>query len=524
MAERAADWLARRGGVSRAVLAVLGGALATLALPPIYALPLLLLSFPLLLLLALTSRGRLAAFAAGWWFGIGHFTTGLYWVAIAFVVNQDVSDAAGPVAVAGLAILLAIFPGLVALAYKIVAEEAVRRGRRFGPIGHALAFAVLWSLGEWLRGHLFTGFPWNLIGSVWGFAPVMMQSAALWGLYGLGLLTMTLALSPLGYLLPAPGGRRWMLPTAALTLAVGLLGFGLWRLATADPAVVAGVRLRLVQANVSQQDKWSEERLFDNFGRYLALSAAAGNPSPSLIVWPETAVPYYLNAEPARRYLIADVVPADGYVITGAPRLERLADGRYQVGNSLFVIDGRGAVRAAYDKAHLVPFGEYLPLRGLLGAIGLNRFVPSLLDFTPGPGLATLTAPGLPPFSPLICYEAIFPGAVARRDQPPDWLLNVTNDAWYGISSGPYQHLVAARFRAVEEGLPVVRAAGTGISAVIDPWGRTLASLGLARAGVIDADLPRKIERRTPFARLGDWSYLLILVIVSAAAFRSVRP
>lgn len=159
MAERAADWLARRGGVSRAVLAVLGGALATLALPPIYALPLLLLSFPLLLLLALTSRGRLAAFAAGWWFGIGHFTTGLYWVAIAFVVNQDVSDAAGPVAVAGLAILLAIFPGLVALAYKIVAEEAVRRGRRFGPIGHALAFAVLWSLGEWLRGHLFTGFP-----------------------------------------------------------------------------------------------------------------------------------------------------------------------------------------------------------------------------------------------------------------------------------------------------------------------------------------------------------------------------
>lgn len=524
MAERAADWLAHRGGISRAALAIIGGALAVLALPPIYALPLLFLSLPLLLMLALTSRSRLAAFAVGWWFGVGYFAAGLYWVAIAFVVNQDVSDAAGPVAVAGLAVLLAIFPGLTTLAYKIATEKAALRGWRLPPAAHVLAFAVLWSIGEWLRGHLFTGFPWNLIGSVWGFAPVMMQSAALWGIYGLSLLSVILALAPLGYLLPASGARRWPLPVAALAVAAGLDGFGLWRLESASVQMVEGVRLRLVQANVPQEDKWSEDRLSDNFRRHLALSSAAGDRPVSHIVWPETAAPYYLNAEPSRRYLIADVVPAGGYVITGAPSLERTADDRYEIGNSLFVIDGKGEVRATYDKAHLVPFGEYLPLRGLLGAIGLNRFVPSLLDFTPGPGLVTLAAPGLPPFSPLICYEVIFPGAVARRDNPPDWLLNITNDAWYGISTGPYQHLVTARFRAVEEGLPVVRAADTGISAVIDPWGRTIAALGLARAGVIDADLPRKIERRTPFARLGDWSYLLILVIVSAAALKTVRP
>lgn len=521
MADTLLERLTPRHAVTRRFAAFLAGGLTTLALPPIYAVPLLLITFPLLLGLARSSRNTVSAFAEGWWFGLAHFVSGFYWIAVAFMVNEDVSDVGGPFAVGLLSAVMAIYIGAVAAAHHRLLRIASTRGIVVPPLAEALLFAVLWSLAEYLRGHLFTGFPWNLIGTVWAFHPVMMQSASLWGLYGLSLLTVVAALALWGILRADQrhtDQRRGAPLATASVLLVGLALFGAWRLADATDAVVDGVRLRVVQANVAQNEKWQRDRLSENFVRHLELSGKPSTPPITHVIWPETAAPYFLNAEPSRRFLMAGVTPPGGYILAGAPRLERFPDKTYQIGNSLFVVDEVGAIRASYDKAHLVPFGEYLPFRGVLSAIGLERFVPGLLDFTPGSGLVTLALPGLPPFSPLICYEIIFPNAVARRDDPPDWLLNITNDGWYGITSGPYQHLVATQFRAVEEGVPVVRAAGTGISAVIDPWGRATASLALGRAGFFDANLPRKIERRPLFARLGDWSYVIIIAIVSALA------
>lgn len=515
-------WLGARSPWRRRAMAFPAGVLATLALPPVHAVPVLLLSLPLLMLLAATARRPRQAFGDGWWFGFGHFLAGLYWIGIAFMVNEDVSDWAGVPAVIGVAAVMAAFPGLAALATRLFAAR-LDFSRLAHGVALAIAFAALWGVAEWLRGHLFTGFPWNLMGSVWAFSPALFQSASLWGSYGLSVVTVLIAV------LPAAGlGRRTRAgrfgPLIASTVAVALLwAGGAWRLGGATDAAVPDIRLRIVQANVKQQEKWRRDRLSENFIRHLELSAKPARKPVTHIIWPETAVPYFLNEEVSRRFLIADVVPEGGFVITGAPRLEYEPDGTPVIANSLFVIDGLANVQASYDKSHLVPFGEYVPLRGLLGLLGLGRFVPSSIDFTPGPGPTVIDLEGLPSFSPLVCYEVIFPAAVVPRNARPDWILNITNDGWYGRSSGPYQHLVTAQFRAVEEGLPVVRAAGTGISAVIDGHGRIWHSLALGRSGFIDSDLPVKLESPTLFARAGDWSYFGLLAILVLLARRLSR-
>lgn len=516
-------WLRSRSAWQRRSIAFVAGVLATLAMPPVHAVPILLIAMPALLVLAATARNASQAFGDGWWFGFGHFLTGLYWIGIAFVVNEDVSDWAGIPAVAGVSALMALFPAATALG-----TQAFARRLTLSRISHFLAlviaFAAVWGILEWLRGHLFTGFPWNLMGSVWAFSPAMMQSAALWGTYGLSVATVLVATLPAAGL---GGSRRLrrMAPAGVAALVLGLLwAGGAYRLGGATDAVAPDIRLRIVQANVKQQEKWQRDRLSENFIRHLDLSAKPSRKPITHIIWPETAVPYFLNEEPSRRFLIADVVPDGGYVIAGAPKLEYEPDGNPIVANSLFVIDQWANVRASYDKSHLVPFGEYVPLRGVLGILGLSRFVPSSLDFTPGPGLSVIDLKGLPAFSPLICYEVIFPAAVVPGGQRPDWILNITNDGWYGRSSGPYQHLATAQFRAVEEGLPVIRAAGTGISAVIDGYGRIWNSLALGHGGFIDSDLPAKVETPPLFARLGDWSYFgLLAILVMLARWLSRR-
>lgn len=506
--------IARLSVGRKAALAGLLGALATLALPPVHAFPAFFVAFSAFFLLLRTVDRKGAAFALGWAFGFGHFVTGFYWIAIAFFVNESVTDAAGPPAAAGVAAAMALYAAFAALGFHLM-----RRFARGSVVAEILLFALLWSLGEWLRGHLFTGFPWNLSASIWAFSPAMLQSLALWGGYGLSLLTVLAATLPAASVL---GDRR---PVLVMLLGLGALyGGGLWRLSHDSGAMVPDVRLRLVQANVKQGEKWREDKLVENFMSYLRLSAEAPqNPAErpvTHILWPETASPYFLNAEPAAREAIARILPRGGFLIAGAPGYERGADGEPRIGNSLFAIDDAGAVRASYDKAHLVPFGEYLPMRGFLMALGFERFVPGMLgrDFTAGPGPRTLRLPGTPSFSPLICYEVIFPGAVVDESERPGWILNVTNDGWYGQSAGPHQHLVAAQMRAVEEGLPVVRVAGTGISAVIDPYGNILKSLPLATRGFIDSDLPRMIENPPVFARSGDWSYFGLLFILAALA------
>jgi apolipoprotein N-acyltransferase len=503
-------------GWRRAAFATAAGALTAAALPPVHAVPVLLVSFPALVWLIDGSGNRRAAFAAGWWFGFGGFLAGLYWVGLSFQVDAAKFGSYGAIAVVALAAGLAVFPALAALLSRLAG---------IGGAGRIPVLAAAWTGCEWLRGTVLTGFPWNPLGTAWAFSDAMIQLAALTGVFGLSLVTVLAAAAPavlgdgdagraargLGGLI----GRRWALPVAAAGLLALVWAGGAVRLAGApvgsDAGSVAGVALRLVQANIAQKDKWRPELRDRIFGKYLRLSRAGGA-TATHVIWPETATPFFVANDAARRRAMAAAVPPGGVLLTGSIRSTRRGIRPFRVWNSFHAVDGAAKIIATYDKFHLVPFGEYIPLPAFLR---LSKLTVGRTDFTAGSGPRTLTLPGLPPVSPLICYEAIFPGQVTEPGNRPQWLLNITNDAWFGNSSGPYQHFAATRFRAVEEGLPLVRSANTGISAVVDSYGRVRARLGLGVEGVIDSSLPTALAAPPPFARFGN-ALLLLFVIATA--------
>jgi apolipoprotein N-acyltransferase len=389
---------------------------------------------------------------------------------------------------------------------------------QLGGLARVCAFAVMWSAAEWLRGHLFTGLPWNLLGYVWagGFpgALAMLQSTALVGVYGLGFVTV-LAASLLGLLgtsslAPLGPWRRAMPAIAAVVLIVVPAGAGAIRLRLTPPAAT-GVWLRLVQPSIAETAKWDPVASEANFHRLIELSASPSEHSLAAVIWPEAAATFFLERDGAHRDAIAQVAPAGGYVITGALRAAPAAGPVSAVWNSIDVIDPSAKIIAHYDKAHLVPFGEYMPWSDVLP---FHKLTPGTIDLSAGPGPQTLTLTRLPAFSPLICYEAIFPSAIVDARQRPDWILNVSNDAWYGRSAGPYQHFAMARTRAVEEGLPLVRVANNGITGVVDAEGRVLAHTSLDAIGYADIPLP-VAGGATPYGYLGDWIFLALLLVVA---------
>lgn len=489
----------------RALLVALAGAVSATALPPVGAIPAIAGVAVLAWAARVAETGRGAAFA-GWLWGFGFHVAGLYWISNALLVEGGHKWLI-PFAAAGLPAFLGLFTA--------AAVWAARRLARDGIAGW-LALTGTLSAAEWLRGHILTGFPWNLPAYVWDPVPPMLQPAAVVGAYGLSLVTLLVALAPALWFDPAVAGRRRMAATAACAALLGGLALWGWARIPGGPAPdVDGVVVRVVQGNVPQRDKWNPTLKPRHVLRYLSLSTAGAAPTvradgvpygaaPTVVVWPETAVAYLIGPNTPLTGLAggvpAGVAPAGGTLLFGAPREQ---DGR--VYNSVFALAPDGTARWAYDKAHLVPFGEYVPLRSVLP---IEPIVQGSRDFTPGPGPRTLALPGLPSVSPMVCYEAIFPGEVIEPGTRPGWLLNLTNDAWYGRSSGPYQHQAITRMRAVEEGLPIVRAANTGISFVADPYGRTLAELGLGVTGSLDTPLPRALPP-TVYARLGDMIFLL---------------
>ncbi len=485
------------------------GTLAAAALPPFHALPLLWIAFPGLLWLLDGARGWLRAFLIGWAFGLGYFAAGLYWVGHSFLVDAERFAALMPFAVAALAAGMALFPGLATLAVWLSKDRGLAR---------VLIFAAAWLASEWLRAWAFTGFPWNLIGTVWTFSDAMLQFASVAGVWGLSLATVVSAAAPSCLAAgKARGWRRFAVLAVALFAPAALWGFGALRLAAAPDLAsegVPGVHLRIVQPNIDQRIKWQSDLRAKHVADQMALTEGAGDKTVTHVIWSETAVPFLLPDMVQVLEAIRGIVPPGGLLLTGAPRRAEV-DGEVRLWNSLFAIDEEGQVAAVYDKRHLVPFGEYVPLRSILP---LDKLTQGGGDFTPGEGPRSLSLPGLPDVSVLICYEVIFPGRVVDPDSGAEWLLNVTNDAWFGTSSGPYQHFAAARLRAVEEGLPLVRAANTGISAVVDSYGRVVARLGLDRSGVIDAPLPDSLEKRTLFARLGSWTLLILLIATFSLA------
>ncbi|HEX2216768.1 MAG TPA: apolipoprotein N-acyltransferase [Xanthobacteraceae bacterium] len=516
-------------GWRRAAIAFGAGAISVLAVAPFHAWPLLFATFPVLVwLIDGAGAGRwgrtLAAALAGWWFGFGYFLAGLYWVGAAFLVDAKTFGWLMPFAVVGLPAYLALFTGLGAGVASLLWTS--------GPV-RILALAAAMTLAEWLRGHLLTGFPWNAFGYALTEPLALAQGAALVGLWGLTFIAVAVFASPAVLADGAEETRRPWLPLIfGLAVLASLATYGAVRLAATPTAFVEDVKLRIMQPNLPQDTKFNYAAKQQVMARYLRLSNQTVGPGRQSLqevthlVWPESAFPFLLAREPDALAQLAELLPAGTVLITGAARGTEAArgSGALQAHNSIYVIDHDGSVLSVYDKVHLVPFGEFLPAQPLLERLGLMQLTKVPGGFTPGDRRRLLTMPGAPAAVPLICYEIIFPGAVAPKGERPAWLLNLTNDGWFGSSTGPYQHFQQARVRAIEEGIPLVRAANTGISAVVDPLGRVVKSLPLGAEGVLDADLPRAAEA-TVFARYRDWWTVIMLLasILFCVRARSLR-
>lgn len=526
-------------------LALIAGGLSATGFAPLNLWPVTLACMALLIHLIAGAPSRRAAFARGWLFGLGQFTIGLNWIAIAFTYQDAMPHWLGWVAVVGLSCYLALFPALATvLAYVLKAKLFPREGgdpSPVGSIGHhgemdprlrggagaflVLAFASLWLVTEWMRAWVFTGFAWNPLGVV---ALDAGWAARLVGTYGLGALVMLTS----GALLLAVH-RQWK-PASALGAGVALVSLAGWAVAPA-PAGVTRTPITVVQPNNDQSDKYDPVMAQRNFARLVDQTVDRKAPRGRIVFWPEAATEDFVEDGYPRRYYYPDT-PAgirarltrpinDGdLLVTGGVKLDFDRNGQaVAAANSVFVFSSEAQILGSYDKSHLVPGGEYLPYEEILGQIGLSRLVPGTLGFTPGPGAQTLDLGRFGRMGLQICYEIVFSGEVADRDNRPDFLFNPSNDAWFG-PWGPPQHLAQARLRALEEGVPVIRSTPTGISAVVDADGRVLKSIAHHQAGHVDALLP-KAHAATPFAQLGNMLPLALagVLMLFAVALRAFR-
>jgi apolipoprotein N-acyltransferase len=513
-------------GWRRWSIAFIAGALSALAMAPFNFWPILFLTFPTLVWLIDGSGvgrwgGVLRAASAGWWFGFGYFVAGLYWIGYAFLVDAPTFGWLMPFAVVGLPAVLAIYTAVgVGLARLLWVRGPVR----------ILALGVSLTTVEWLRGHVLTGFPWNAFGYALTSPLVLAQSAALVGIWGLTFIAVVVFASPAALSDdPAETRRPWLPLLLAVCVLGGLSGYGALRLSRTPTRLVDKVHLRIMQPNLQQDVRFNYAAKQQVMDKYISLSDRAAGPQSlgvrdvTHLIWPESPFPFFLTRESDALAQITQLLRPGTVLITGAIRLAEPVNATDpDAYNSIYVIDHDGSITALYDKMHLVPFGEYLPFEHLLERLGLQELTEQRGGFQAGDRHRLLPVPGAPVMLPLICYEIIFPGEAVPSGQRPGWIVNVTNDGWFGISTGPYQHFQQARVLAIEQGLPVARAANTGISAVIDPLGRVLNSLPLGREGVVDSPLPRPI--RAPFyARVGDAPAALMVGIALFAIIRQRR-
>jgi apolipoprotein N-acyltransferase len=513
-------------GWQRRLIALCAGAIGALAMPPVGFAPALLVPMIVAVWLIDGASGRMgwaslrSAFGAGWWWGFGYFVAGLWWLGAAFFVDGVKFAWAFPFGVLGLPAGLAFFPALgFALA------------RSVWPVGPTRVLALAFGLAasEWLRCVALTGFPWNELGMTLGQNLVLAQAASVFGLHGLTLTTVAIFAAAATLWDTTKTTPRWA-PTVLAGLVLALLAaFGAYRLSPPPPEPVAGVNLRLLQPNVAQGPDFAPDKGAEVLGRYLALSERPTPPDRTgagdvtLLIWPESAFPFILSRDPGAVARIADFLRGGAILATGAARLEEdpRPGGRDHYFNSIEVLDQSGLVPERYDKHHLVPFGEYMPFQAWLDRIGITQFVQFPGGFDRGEGESVIRIPGLPDAVAMVCYEAIFPnewgGARDGEARRATWLLNLTDDAWFGMTAGPYQHFAEARLRAIELGLPLVRVANTGISGVVDAKGRILAYAPLGSQTAIDSALPGAIAA-TWQSRWGSATFAVLLLAMLLAS------
>jgi apolipoprotein N-acyltransferase len=504
----------------RRLIALCGGAFGALALAPIGFFPAFLVPMVLAVWLidgsGATSLGASLwrAAGAGWWMGFGYFVAGLWWLGAAFLAEADRFAWALPLGVLGLPAGLALFTACGFAFARLIWSTGARR---------IFALTAALSLTEWLRGHVLTGFPWNDFGMVLGGNLVLAQASSLVGLYGLTMASVFIFASP-AVLADVKPNRT--IPAIGFVLLLALTIFGVVRLQTPQ-GVVEGVRLRIVQPNIPLDD-FRPDRKTQLLDRYLELSDRSPSAGPygardvTHVFWPESAFPFIIARDDAARDLIRSRLGGT-ILFTGAARVE-IEGGEPTYFNAIDVIAG-GEITQSYDKMHLAPFGEYMPFARLLAKAGITQFVSIPGGFESGIASRLLFSPGLPPVFPMICYESIFPDEIADRIKGeslrPGLLLNVTNDGWFGLTTGPYQHFAQARLRAIEQGLPLIRAANTGVSAIVDPLGRTIVSAPLGVEAVLDGPLPRAISPTT-FSRHPHLIAIILWLFVLVVGY--IRP
>ncbi|WP_339744533.1 apolipoprotein N-acyltransferase [uncultured Maricaulis sp.] len=495
----------------------LSGALSSLAMAPFHIWPLLIASLAILLWSVDGARRRArplrAAFWRGFLFGFGYFLVGMFWLANAFINRGPEYIPLIPIALPALAALLAAFWGGAMATYAGLAQRSEWR---------ILVFAICIGAFEWLRGHMFGGLPWNLPAYAWPAGGAVSQAASWFGVYGLSMLTVLTLASPAIAVGSGLNLRRLMPAMAGAAILLILFSFGALRLQQTDPGIEPGVRLRIVQSALTQAEKWGEGGALLARDRYLSLTRAPGLEDVTHVLWPEGALPTYMLEDGATLSLIGEILGDDQVLMAGVNRRAETDEGE-TYHNSLAVLRYHGGaprIVGLYDKVLLAPFGESIPFSGLLSAIGFADF--ARLQFTPGAGPFVMDVPGAPPVMPLICYEGIFPGFVRGGSPRPAWLFNLSNDAWFGDTSGPRQHVNQTRYRSIETGLPMIRSASRGVSGVIDALGRMPVAIEPGAQGAYDVDLPRPIGAPL-YAFWGDWPFWVFTILVIAGTILQRR-
>ncbi|MGI9392174.1 MAG: apolipoprotein N-acyltransferase [Parvibaculales bacterium] len=491
-----------------ALLCFLLGGLLVFCYAPFYHFALLFLLFPCFFFL-IRHRQWGAAFFYGWAFAFGQFLFGWYWLGSAILIEGDKFLWVLPLAIIGLPAGMALIPAAAMAGFGLFSNSS--------PQGRVLSFVFFWSLGEFLRGNLFGGFPWNLLGqTAFAYLP-LAQSAALWGIYGLSVMIAFIIMGPIWAGLASSFLRKSLCGAAYLVFCIALIGGGFYRLLEHPKGEASYIGLRLIQPAISQRDKWNPNLRAHHIEKIMSLSQKEFSlkTTQNYIIWPEVALPLFIQDTPHLSRRIADSLPQNTSLLMGALRYRSSGGGR-ELLNSLILLEPSGQVKTIYDKNHLVPFGEVLPLQALWARIGLKPLAAALSPFTKGVTPPLYKPLNAPPFSVLICYEAIFPNEI-RRHERSDWIINVTNDAWFGKTIGPYQHFSHARMRTIEQGLPMIRVANTGISAIIDPLGRVLHETPLQKKQAIEAKLPQKIDA-PPYLRFGNLCFFSLLALIGILA------
>lgn len=504
MKEKIFTLLQKKSKLSSFVL----GLVSALAFPPLYALYLFVLALCLMFKLTDLCTSYKQVILKSYWFGFGFFVAGLYWIGNALLVDIVNLGWLYPLT------LLAIggFFGLF-----MIPPFAVWYYFKKNNIWYKIiAFACVWVLAEWVRSFIFTGFPWNLLGTVFAFNDIFIQSACLWGTYGLSFIFLILSASIYALF---EGNKKSSLIIICITVLF-LTIFGLVRIKNYNTQN-SDIKIRLVQPSIAQSMKWNKNELENNFYKYIELSKQEPLNDVDFVVWGETALPFDIEYNEKYRERIKEAIPDSGYLITGLVRYD-IINGKYEAFNSMYVIDKNAQIVAFYDKNHLVPFGEYIPLRKYLPD-WIRPIANNIADFSTSEKLKNIKIKNYPKFGALICYEIIFPDEVVNRQDKPDWLVVLTNDGWYGKSSGPYQHLVSAKMRAIEEGISIVRSANSGISAVINPLGKISQQIELNKIGAQDIYLPLNSKIFTLYSLYGKNAVLLLMLLILVAILHTTR-